>query len=384
MPAIEGAESRNIGASRMQEGSSSMRIMLVTDAWEPQVNGVVRTLKRTIKECTELGHEFEIVSPYDGFRTMPLITYPEIKLALFAKGRVEQRFLAYEPDAVHIVTEGPLGWAMRDICLKHKMPFTSSYHTRFPEYVSARFPIPLSWGYAYVKEFHKYSGRVMVTTQSMIDELTGHGFKNIAQWSRGVDTELFNPDRRRDDFEPYKGLARPIWLNVGRVAVEKSLDEFLELDLPGTKVVVGDGPQRQELIERFPDAFFPGAKFEEELAEYFANADVFVFPSKTDTFGLVNLEAMAAGIPVAAYPVAGPKDIVQGSGAGVVDWDLKKACLGCLELDKDAPRKYAEQFSWRRCGEEFVENLEPLPTPERKRFWQRFRRLRRRKQEAAQ
>ena len=158
-----------------------MRIMLVTDAWEPQVNGVVRTLKRTIKECEELGHEFEVVSPSDGFKTLPLVTYPEIRLAMFAKKKVEARFLAFEPDAVHIVTEGPLGWTMRGICLKHKMPFTSSYHTRFPEYVSARFPIPLSWGYAYVKEFHKYSGRVMVTTQSMIDELTSHGFKNIAQ-----------------------------------------------------------------------------------------------------------------------------------------------------------------------------------------------------------
>ena len=360
-----------------------MRIMMVTDAWEPQVNGVVRTLKRTIKECTELGHEFEIVSPSDGFRTLPLITYPEIRLALFAKGKVEERFLSYEPDAVHIVTEGPLGWAMRDICLKHKMPYTTSYHTRFPEYVSARFPIPLSWGYAYVKEFHKYSGRVMVTTQSMIDELTSHGFKNIAQWSRGVDTELFDPSRRRDDFEPYKDLERPIWLNVGRVAVEKSLDEFLDLDIPGTKVIVGDGPQREELIERYPNAVFPGTRFNEELADYFANADIFVFPSKTDTFGLVNLEAMAAGIPVAAYPVAGPKDIIKGSNAGVVDEDLRTACMACLDIDKDAPRKYAEQFSWRRCGEEFIENLEPLPTPERKRFWQRFRRFRRKKTEKA-
>ena len=354
-----------------------MRVLMVTDAWEPQVNGVVRTLKRVIKECGELGHEIEVVSPYDGFRTVPLITYPEIRLALFAKKRVEARFLAYEPDAVHIVTEGPLGWAMRDICLRHKMPFTSSYHTRFPEYVSARFPIPLSWGYKYVRDFHKYSGRVMVTTQSMREELAENGFNNITPWTRGVDLELFHPSRRSDDFEPYKDLPRPIWLNVGRVAVEKSLDEFLELDLPGTKVIVGDGPQREELIQRFPDAVFPGTKFNEELAEYFANADVFVFPSKTDTFGLVNLEAMAAGIPVAAYPVPGPKDIVTGSGAGRVDWDLKKACLECLELEKDRPRQYAEGFSWRRCGEEFIENLEPLPAPERKRFWHRFRRSRR-------
>ncbi len=356
-----------------------MRIMLVTDAWEPQMNGVVRTLKRVVQECTELGHEIEIVSPYDGFRTWPLITYPEIRLALFAKGKVEQRFLAFEPDAVHIATEGPLGWAMRDICLRHKMPFTSSYHTRFPEYVSARFPIPLSWGYKYVLDFHKYSGRVMVTTPSMREELSAKGFNNIAPWTRGVDLDMFHPSRRVEDFEPFKGLPRPIWLNVGRIAVEKGLDDFLKLDLPGTKVIVGDGPQREELQEKYPDTVFPGPKFDEELAAYFANSDIFVFPSKTDTFGLVNLEAMAAGIPVAAYPVPGPKDIIEGSGAGVVDEDLLKACLACLELDKDTPRKYAEQFSWKRCGEEFVENLDPLPAPERKRFWHRFRRLRRKK-----
>ena len=356
-----------------------MRIMLVTDAWEPQVNGVVRTLKRVIDECLAMDHEFEIVSPGDGFLTMPLVTYPEIQLALFATGKLEERFLEFEPDAVHIATEGPLGWSMRGLCLKHKMPFTSSYHTRFPEYVSARFPIPLSWGYHYVRTFHRYSGRVMVATQSMIDELTSKGFNNIAAWSRGVDTDLFTPDRKRADFAPYKDLPRPIYLNVGRVAVEKNIEAFLQLDLPGSKVVVGEGPQLEELKQKFPTAHFAGARFGEELADYFANADAFVFPSLTDTFGLVILEAMAAGLPVAGFNVPGPKDLIPGSNAGAVNDDLLQACLDCTKFETEDARAFAEQFSWRACAEQFVSNLDPLPAPERKRFWHRFRRLRRRK-----
>ena len=356
-----------------------MRILIVSDAWEPQVNGVVRTLRRVIDECTAMGHELEIISPSDGFLTVPLITYPEIKLALFAKKKLNAAFENFEPDAVHIATEGPLGWAMRAICLKHKMPFTSSYHTRFPEYVSARFPIPLSWGYRYVREFHKYSGRVMVATPSMMEELTSHGFNNIAAWSRGVDTDLFHPSKRTVDFEPYKRLERPIFLNVGRVAVEKNIEAFLKLDLPGTKVIVGEGPQREDLIAKYPDAVFPGAKFGEELAAYFANADVFAFPSLTDTFGLVILEAMAAGLPVAGYVAPGPKDLIPGSNAGAVNDDLRQACLDCLELSRADARAYAERFSWRACAEQFIDNLEPLPVPERKRFWHRLRRLRRKK-----
>ncbi len=351
-----------------------MRIMLVTDAWEPQVNGVVRTMKRVIAECEEMGHTWEVVSPNDGFKTFPLPTYPEIKLAIGARKRIEERFLEFEPDAVHIATEGPLGWAARGMCLKLKMPFTSSYHTRFPEYVNARLPIPLWAGYKYVREFHKYSGRVMVATVSMMEELHTRGFNNIAAWSRGVDTDLFHPDKRVEDRGPYKDMDGPIFAYVGRIAVEKNIETFLKQDLPGTKVIVGDGPQREELKNKYPDAVFPGAKSGDELAAYFANADVFVFPSLTDTFGLVILEAMAAGTPVAAFNAPGPKDLIPGSDAGFVGEGLKASCLECLELDRTVVRKYAEQYSWRACAEQFVSNLDPLPVPERKRFWQRFRR----------
>ncbi|MEM6627662.1 MAG: glycosyltransferase family 1 protein [Pseudomonadota bacterium] len=360
-----------------------MRIMLITDAWEPQVNGVVRTMKRVIAECEEMGHEWDIVSPADGFKTFPLPTYSEIRLAFGGKRKIEERFLDFEPDAVHIATEGPLGWSARAMCLQHKMPFTSSYHTRFPEYINARMPIPLWAGYWYVREFHKYSGRVMVATKSMQEELTGRGFKNIAAWSRGVDTDLFHPKHRAEDGGPLAGLERPIFINVGRVAVEKNIEAFLELDLPGSKVVVGDGPQREELIEKYPGAHLPGAKFGEELAAYFANADVFVFPSLTDTFGLVILEAMAAGLPVAGFNVPGPRDLIPGSNAGAIDKNLAAACLACLDLESATARAYAEQFSWRACAEEFVNNLDPLPVPERRRFWRRFRRLRRKGREAA-
>jgi glycosyltransferase involved in cell wall biosynthesis len=354
-----------------------MRIMLVTDAWDPQVNGVVRTMKRVITECEAMGHEWTIVSPSDGFRTIPLPTYSEIRLALGAKKPIEERFLDYEPDAVHIATEGTLGWAARAICLKHRFPYTTSYHTRFPEYVHARFPfIPVWMGYAFVGEFHKYSGRVMVATQSMREELDQKGFRNVAPWTRGVDTDLFHPDRRRPDAGPFAGLARPIWLNVGRVAVEKNIEAFLDLDLPGTKVVVGEGPQLESLRQKHPEAVFTGAKFGPDLADAFANADVFVFPSLTDTFGLVIIEAMAAGTPVAAFKAPGPRDLIPGSNAGVVDEDLQKACLEALALSREETRAYAETFSWRACAEQFINNLEPLPVPERRRFWKRFRKLR--------
>ncbi len=363
-----------------------MRIMLVTDAWEPQVNGVVRTMKRVISECEEMGHVWEVVSPNDGFKTIPLPTYNEIKLAFGAKAAIEERFLEFEPDAVHIATEGPLGWAARAICLKHKFPYTTSYHTKFPEYVNARlWFIPLWAGYWYVREFHKYSGRVMVATQSMRDELEHHGFKNIAPWSRGVDTDLFNPSHRTDDQGPYKDMPKPIWVYVGRVAVEKNIESFLKLDLPGSKVVVGDGPQLEELRTKYPEAHILGAKFTEDLASHFANADVFVFPSLTDTFGLVILEAMAAGTPVAAFPAPGPRDLIPGSNAGAVNEDLKIACEEALTMSRETARAYAETYSWRACAEQFLDNLEPLPVPERRRFWRRLGklrniRLRRRKQ----
>ena len=353
-----------------------MRIMLVTDAWEPQVNGVVRTLSRVVAECRQMGHEVDVIAPSDGFRTVPLPTYPEIKLAFGARREVERRFRAFEPEAIHIATEGTLGWTARAICRKWKLPFTTSYHTRFPEYVHARIPlIPLKAGYQYMRAFHNAGGRLMVATQTMRDDLAKRGFKNITPWARGVDVELFTPERRGQDGGVYQDLPRPIFLNVGRVAVEKNISAFLELDLPGSKVVVGDGPQMAELARKHKDAHFLGSKFGDELARCFADADVFVFPSVTDTFGLVILEAMATGTPVAAYPAPGPRDIIPGSGAGAVSEDLREAALACLDLDRATCRAYAETFSWRACAEEFVRNLTPQPKPERRRFWRRLRRL---------
>ncbi len=353
-----------------------MRIILVTDAWAPQVNGVVRTLTRTVEECRAMGHEVEVISPNDGYLTVPLPTYPEIRLALFAKKDIERRIQDFEPDAIHIATEGTLGQAARSLCLKWNWPFTTSYHTQFPEYVHARLPfIPVSLGYAFMRRFHNAGGRMMVTTPSMREALLAKGFRNITPWARGVDTELFNPRLRDTEHGVYAGLARPVFVNVGRVAVEKNIEGFLELDLPGTKVVVGDGPQRKELQRKYPDAVFAGARFGEDLARHFADADVFVFPSRTDTFGLVNLEAMACGTPVAAFPVPGPKDIIGDSGAGVVDEDLRKAALACLELDRKRVRAHAEGFSWKACARDFVESLEVPPQPERRRFWKRLKRL---------
>jgi glycosyltransferase involved in cell wall biosynthesis len=365
-----------------------MRILLATDAWEPQVNGVVRTLTRVVAELRGMGHTVEVISP-DQFKTFPLPTYAEIKVAIGVYEPVQERFKAFEPEAIHIATEGPIGLAARRICVEWKLPFTTSYHTRFPEYVSARLPLPLAAGYAYMKWFHKPSGRLMVATPTMRDELTQHGFRNISSWSRGVDTETFRP-RRPDEPDVYEGLERPISLYVGRVAVEKNIEAFLGLDLPGTKVVVGPGPQLEELKAKYPQVVFRGAKSGPQLSAHFAGADVFVFPSLTDTFGLVILEAMASGTPVAAYPAPGPIDIIPRSGAGVLAASategLREACLECLKLDRRHVRAFAERFSWRACAEDFVRNLQPYPEPEKTRFWRRLRRLarvRRRRPEAA-
>ncbi|MGB3457679.1 MAG: glycosyltransferase family 1 protein [Litorimonas sp.] len=356
-----------------------MKILLVTDAWHPQMNGVVRTLDRTVSILRERGHTVEVIAPSDGYWTMPLPTYPDIRLAPFAKRDVERRIVRFGPEAIHIATEGPLGQAARSLCLRWGMPFTTSYHTKFPEYIKARVPVlPMAATYKFVRDFHNSGGRTMVTTPSMAEFLATKGFTGLGVWARGVDTELFHTDRRAgpgSEGDVYRDLPHPVFVNVGRVAVEKNIEAFLDLDLPGSKVVVGDGPQMEELRKRYPDIRFTGAKFGEDLARHFADADVFVFPSRTDTFGLVIIEAMATGTPVAAYPVSGPIDIIPGSDAGVVDEDLRTACLQALELSREAARTHAEGYSWDAATDIFFDHLTPEYEPVARKRWRRLRRL---------
>jgi len=356
----------------------AQRIMLVTDAWAPQVNGVVRTLERLVTELRALGCEVEVVSPADGYRTIPLVTYSEIRLAIGAREDIEARFTRFAPDAVHLATEGPLGWEARAVCLKHGFPFSSCYHTQWPEYVTARFPfVPLAAGYGFVRTFHSRSGRVMVSLGSMRERLERRGFHNLAHWLRAVDTDLFHPARRGVDGGMFAGLPRPIFVNIGRVAVEKNLEAFLSLDLPGSKVVVGDGPDRDLLQARHPEVLFTGYKSGEDLARAYADADVFVFPSLTETWGGVMVEALAAGTPVAGFDAPGPKDLDPTVAA--VSGDLRAACLKALTLYRATARAYAERFSWRACAEDFRRNLAPLPPPQRRRLFARLRLLRRRR-----
>jgi glycosyltransferase involved in cell wall biosynthesis len=330
-----------------------LRILLVTDAWAPQLNGVVVTLRNTIQWLERWGHRVEVLSP-QGFRTMPMPTYPEIPLAIMPGRKVSERIREVDPDAIHIATEGPLGLAARSHCLKNGLAFTTAYHTCFPEYVKPRFGVPLAWTYAWLKRFHAPSSGVLVSTAAIRQLLESHGFSNVRDWGRGVDLDLFQPaaDRASD-------LRRPVFLFVGRVAVEKNLPAFLSLDLPGTKVVVGDGPQRKELERRYPDAMFVGARMGAELASYFQRADVFVFPSRTDTFGLVLAEAMACGTPVAAFPVRGPIDVVKDPAAGALDEDLGAAAMKALTLDREHVARYGAQFSWANCSQQFLSSLVP-------------------------
>ena len=330
-----------------------MKLALVTDAWLPQVNGVVRTLGHTIREIEAAGHEAHVISPAY-FRTIPCPTYPEIRLSMFAGRAVRRRLDGLAPDAVHISTEGPLGLAARSWCLRRRRPFTTAYHTQFPEYVRARVPVPLSVGYAVVRWFHGRATRTLVTTTSMQRQLEARGFRNLALWGRGVDTEVFRP--RGKDF---LDLPRPIWLYFGRVSVEKGIEDFLRLDLSGTKLVVGDGPACEHLRRRYPQVVFAGYRYGEDLAAHIAASDVFVFPSRTDTFGLVLLEAMACGIPVAAYPVTGPIDVVVDGVTGVLNQDLRQAALAALGLDPDACRAHALQHSWAACTRQFLTALAP-------------------------
>ncbi|MGA2553017.1 MAG: glycosyltransferase family 1 protein [Burkholderiaceae bacterium] len=333
-----------------------MKILIVTDAWDPQVNGVVRTLKSTRRELQKMGHEVDVLSPLE-FQTIPCPTYPEIRLSLFPGGRVRQRIAQGAPDALHIATEGPLGMAARAFAIRKRMPFTTAYHTRFPEYVKARFAIPLSVTYRFLRWFHGRSEAVLVPTKVVKSDLEAFGFdpERVVLWSRGVELDIFKPGPALpNDARP------PVFLCVGRVAVEKNIEAFLDLDLPGTKWVAGEGPLLEALRKKHPDVRFTGVLDQAELASLYNAASVFVFPSRTDTFGLVLLEAMACGCPVAAYPVTGPVDVIGDSPAGVLNDDLRFAALEALKIPRALPRAHAERFSWEACSRQFLEYLQPI------------------------
>lgn len=335
--------------------AAGQRIMIVTDAWEPQVNGVVRTLRTVALELRAMGHVVEVIGP-DRFVTVPCPTYSSIRLAVLPRQRLDRLIGAFRPEALHISTEGPLGISARRWALRNNMPFTTAFHTRFPEYLHARVGLPPRIPYALLRHFHSASSGLMVATASLQRDLEALGFRNIRRWSRGVELDLFRPQPRRD-----WGLPGPVFLYVGRVAVEKNIGAFLALDLPGSKVVVGDGPQLAGLRQRYPDVHFAGVLHGAELARAYAGADVFVFPSLTDTFGLVLLEALASGTPVAAFPVTGPVDVLEGAAnIGALDHDLRTACLRALQADRVACRRHAEQFSWQACAERFLANLAPV------------------------
>lgn len=319
-----------------------MRVLIASDAWEPQINGVVRTLQQVKLHAPSFGMTTEFVTP-DAFRSLPMPGYPEIRLALASAARVGERIAAFRPDVVHVATEGPIGFAARKACLKAGLPLTTSYHTRFPEYLRARLPVPISLSYAALRWFHNVADAILVSTVSLEDDLRQRGFGNLARWSRGVDLSLYRPRAPDEDKAEWP---RPVFLNVGRVAVEKNLEAFLSLDLPGTKVIVGDGPQRAELEARFPDAVFLGSQTGAALADIYRQADVFVFPSLTDTFGVVILEALASGLPVAAFPVMGPRDILAGTEGGVLGHDLREAALSCLKLDPAGCIELAKRYDW--------------------------------------
>ena len=325
-----------------------MRILVATDAWLPQLNGVVRTLTSLADALRRLGVEVAFLTP-EGMRMVALPGAPDIRIAV--PRRIAARIAAFAPDAIHIATEGPIGLAVRRYCLKNTMPFTTSFHTRFPEYVSARLPVRESWIWAALRRFHRGSSAVMVATPALGCELQARGFCNVVLWPRGVDTALFHP--RDVDL----GLPRPVFLCVGRVAVEKNLEAFLDLDLPGTKLIVGDGPARSHLMRSYPDAVFPGAQQGEELARSYAGADVFVFPSKTDTFGLVLLEALASGTPVAAFPVSGPRDVLGDAPVGALNDDLRLACRAALQISRADCLEFAAHHTWEASARAFVEHM---------------------------
>jgi glycosyltransferase involved in cell wall biosynthesis len=338
-----------------------MRIAIVTDAWHPQINGVVTTLEHTVSQLRKLGHRVKVISP-EGFRTVACPGYSSIRLAIGARRGVAHRLRDLRLDAVHIATEGPLGLAARRYCLRQRIPFTTSLHTRFPEYLHARWRIPVSLGYAWLRWFHRPARRVMVSTPRLLAELRELGFPRVALWPRGVDTDLFHPARRRSP-----GRSEPVCIYVGRIAVEKNLEAFLDLDLPYPRVVVGDGPELGRLRKRYPNVEFTGTLTGEALARTLASADVFVFPSRTDTFGLVMLEAMAAGLPVAAFPVPGPVDVIRQGVTGCCDEDLGLAIHRCMGLSPTDCRRQALASNWQQATLAFLHNISAARRGERRR-----------------
>jgi len=332
-----------------------MKILIVTDAWEPQVNGVVRTLKMTQRELAKIGHEVVFLTPQD-FKSIPCPTYPEISLALTTSAKVRSVIESIKPDCLHIATEGPLGWIARRVAVDKKWPFTTAYHSRFPEYVNARFKIPTSWTYALLRKFHNQGVFNLTPTPAIVDDLRSRGFKNPRLWTRGVDKDIFTPLGTKHP----RVSDKPIFLHVGRLAVEKNVDAFLKLDLPGEKWVAGDGPERSRLEKTYKDIRWFGVLDGLSLASLYRSADVFVFPSVTDTFGLVMLEAMSCGTPVAAYPVPGPIDVVQDKVSGALNHDLKLACLKALEIGRRDVYQHSLNFSWEKASLQFLSALQPI------------------------
>jgi glycosyltransferase involved in cell wall biosynthesis len=334
-----------------------MRILVATDAWHPQVNGVVRSLTNMADAARTLGVDVSFLTP-ESFRTFAMPSYPDLRLALPYPAKIARLIAQARPDSIHIATEGPIGLLTRRHCRKQRLPFTTSFHTRFPEYISARLPVPEAWIWAALRAFHGPSQAVMAATPALAGELRSRGFRNVVLWPRGVDAHQFHP--RAADL----GLPRPVFLCVGRVAVEKNLEAFLALDLPGTKVIVGDGPARTALARKYPEAVFLGARQGEELGQAYAAADVFVFPSKTDTFGLVLLEALASGLPVAAFPVTGPRDVIGSAPVGALNEDLRAACLAAVTISPQACLEFAARHTWEASARAFVDNINEVRTVE--------------------
>lgn len=336
-----------------------MKICIASDAWEPQTNGVVTTLKATIGKLGEMGHEVRVISP-QGMWSIPAPSYPEIRLALTPWLQIARAIRTFRPHAIHIATEGPIGVAARSYCRRHELPFTTAYHTKYPEYLNARWPIPLSLSYAWLRRFHNASVRTFVSSNSLRNQLSSMRFEHLHRWQRGVNLELFRPLPGALPAE-LAGLPRPIMAYMGRVAIEKNIEAFLGLQVPGTKLVIGNGPAREALSRSHPDALFIGFRFGDELAAMLSAADVFVFPSLTDTFGLAMIEALACGAPVAAFPVPGPIDVIEQGVTGVLNKDLAAAIQGALSLDRHVCAQRAKAFTWEVATEQFLEGLAPIP-----------------------